>query len=291
MEKDYFDYEPSVAVAGVACGLFTLAAIGHAVKLYFYKQKFVICLLAGIIMEIIGFAVRVISIEERSSLAVYAIQSFFILVAPVVFAASIYVTLSKLLRVTRTQDCSFLRPKWITRIFVSGDIISLLLQGAGGGIQAGAKTKNKSDLGSNLAIGGLVVQIIFFSMFIILSGVCHARTAKHYDSVQPKCPPVLRMRPALYYVLYASSLLILIRSIYRVIEYAQGYEGYLMNHEVYLYCLDALLMFILTAITYFFNPGETVHKYLEESENSAFVSNMTEIAPVDDENIQFHDKS
>jgi hypothetical protein len=36
--------------------------------------------------------------------------------------------------------------------------------------------------------------------------------------------------------------LILIRSIYRVVELAQGWRGTLITHEVYLFTLDSMLM-------------------------------------------------
>jgi hypothetical protein len=50
------------------------------------------------------------------------------------------------------------------------------------------------------------------------------------------------------YVLYVTSALILIRSIFRVVEYLQGNDGYLISHEVFIYTMDALLMAIVMAI-------------------------------------------
>lgn len=47
----------------------------------------------------------------------------------------------------------------------------------------------------------------------------------------------------------------MIRSIFRLAEYLQGNNGYLLHHEVYLYLFDALLMFIIMVI---FNP---IHPY------------------------------
>jgi hypothetical protein len=50
------------------------------------------------------------------------------------------------------------------------------------------------------------------------------------------------------YVLYVTSALILIRSIFRVVEYLQGNNGYLISHEVFIYVMDALLMAIVMVI-------------------------------------------
>jgi hypothetical protein len=49
-------------------------------------------------------------------------------------------------------------------------------------------------------------------------------------------------------MLYVASFLIMIRSIFRLAEYIQGNNGYLLHHEIYLYILDASLMFIVMVI-------------------------------------------
>ena len=54
-------------------------------------------------------------------------------------------------------------------------------------------------------------------------------------------------------MLYAASGLILVRSIFRVVEYLQGNKGYLISHEIFLYIFDTVLMaavMVLFAIWY-----------------------------------------
>ena len=43
--------------------------------------------------------------------------------------------------------------------------------------------------------------------------------------------------------LYIASGLILLRNIVRVVEYIQGYDGYINHHEAFLYVFDAVLIF------------------------------------------------
>ena len=59
-------------------------------------------------------------------------------------------------------------------------------------------------------------------------------------------------------ILYAASVLIMIRSIFRVVEYLQGFSGYLLSHEVYLYIFDAILMLFVMVILNVFHPSEVV---------------------------------
>jgi len=55
--------------------------------------------------------------------------------------------------------------------------------------------------------------------------------------------------------LYASSILILVRNLYRTIEYGMGWNNYLLVHEWPLYVFDGLLMvLVLTICIIWYNP-------------------------------------
>ena len=59
-------------------------------------------------------------------------------------------------------------------------------------------------------------------------------------------------------VLYFASMLILVRSIIRVIEYIQGNDGYILSHEYFLYIFDASLMFIAIAAFNLVHPSQMI---------------------------------
>lgn len=95
------------------------------------------------------------------------------------------------------------------------------------------------EAGENIIIGGLVVQLLFFGCFMVTSGIFHVR--------MHKCPTTTILTQAIpwqrhLYALYGASLLILVRSLFRLIEYAQGNDGYLISHEAFLYVFDSVLM-------------------------------------------------
>ena len=58
------------------------------------------------------------------------------------------------------------------------------------------------------------------------------------------------------YTLYIVSALIMIRSLFRAIEYIQGQDGYLLQTEAFLYVFDALPMFIVVALLHWRHLGE-----------------------------------
>lgn len=107
--------------------------------------------------------------------------------------------------------------------------------------------------GENIIIGGLVVQVLFFGCFIVTSLVFHQRMRLVPTSrVMAQSPPWQKH----LFVLYAASALILVRSVFRLVEYAQGNDGYLISHEVFLYVFDSVLMWVCMAILAWVHPSE-----------------------------------
>ncbi len=50
----------------------------------------------------------------------------------------------------------------------------------------------------------------------------------------------------------------MVRSIFRVVEYLQGFDGYLLSHEAYLYVFDSVLMLVLLVVFNVVHPSEVV---------------------------------
>lgn len=56
-------------------------------------------------------------------------------------------------------------------------------------------------------------------------------------------------------VIYTASMMILIRSLFRMAEYVEGPEGELQAKEVYIYALDAIPMAMVTIGFHVFHPS------------------------------------
>lgn len=172
----------------------------------------------------------------------FVMQAILILVAPALYAASIYMILGRLIAATRSESISVIPLRWMTKIFVTGDVISFFMQAGGGGIQA-AGTLELYDIGEKIIIAGLFVQITIFGFFLVTTVLFHLRKQKSVEghASSDSGATGIPWRRHLT-VLYVASTLIMIRSIFRVIEYLQGNGGYLISHEVFLYIFDAVLM-------------------------------------------------
>lgn len=180
------------------------------------------------------------------------IQAILILVAPALYAASIYMILGRIIRAVQAEHASPIPVKWLTKIFVTGDVVAFTLQAGGGGIQSGGSL-DMYELGEKIIIAGLFAQIFVFSVFIFTSFTVHWRIHK-----APPRTAVIPWRRHLL-ALYATSFVILVRSIFRVIEYLQGNAGYLISHEIFLYIFDAVLMAAVMLIFVIWYIGDLEH--------------------------------
>lgn len=61
----------------------------------------------------------------------YIIQSILLLLGPALFAASIYMILGRLIVLLDAGHLSIIKPRWLTKVFVTGDVLSFLAQSAG----------------------------------------------------------------------------------------------------------------------------------------------------------------
>lgn len=85
------------------------------------------------LVEWIGYIGRAISSQQSPdwTLGPYLIQTLLLLVAPGLFAASIYMELSRIIILADGESHAIIKRKWLTKLFVCGDVVSFVLQGGG----------------------------------------------------------------------------------------------------------------------------------------------------------------
>jgi hypothetical protein len=131
---------------------------------------------------------------------------------------------------------------------------------AGGGMLAKAKKQSEVDLGQHVITGGLGIQVLFFGVFIVVAGIFHYRIAR---SPTTRSQSLSIPWERYLYILYLASLLIMVRSLFRIVEYVMGQDGILLKHEIYLYIFDATLMCIMMILFNIWHPSKIIHKARE----------------------------
>ncbi|PGH17945.1 hypothetical protein AJ79_00844 [Helicocarpus griseus UAMH5409] len=251
-----YRYEPSKAAAIIFTVVFALTTILHVFQIFRTRTWYFIPLVVGGVFEIVGYAGRVLSSEDLWALGPYIMQALLLLVAPALFAASIYMILGRIIHTVNGEKYSIIPLKWLTKLFVTGDVISFTVQAAGGGIQA---IGNLSALhaGEKIIIVGLFIQIAFFGFFMVVSWYFRHRFVKGDGPATTAAPWRKHIN-----ALYAASILILVRSVFRVVEYLMGNNGYLLRHEYFLFIFDAVLMFFVMVLFNWVHPSE-ITRYKE----------------------------
>jgi uncharacterized membrane protein len=74
-------------------------------------------------------------------------------------------------------------------------------------------------------------------------------------------------------MLYTVSALIMVRSIFRAVEYLMGADGYPLTHEWTLYLFDSLLMILVTVVFYLRYPSE-LQRVKEDAEVQMLSGNL-----------------
>ena len=253
---ELYKYAPSLALALTFLALFLLSTLLHTYQLLRTRVWYLLPLLIGGFCEWIGYIGRAVSARETSpsyTLGPYIIQSLLLLIAPIFFAASIYMELGHIILLANGEAHSPIRKRFLTVTFVMGDVFSFMVQSTGAGILTKKGEAHAAATGKWIIIGGLAIQLLFFGVFMVVGMVFHTRVNRNPTgrSESPNVPWRKHM-----WTLYATSLLIMIRSVFRLVEYVQGTEGYLMRNEVWLYVFDAVLMLLTMVALNVVHPSE-----------------------------------
>ena len=186
----------------------------------------------------------------------YIIQSAFILLPPALFAATIYMCLGRIILLVGGDHLSIVKPRSLTRIFVSGDVLSFLVQGGASGLMVMSSTNpTLGKLGNGMVIAGLVIQLVSFVLFGLTAISFHRRLRKSPTQLSYE---VDQSWIRTLHILYGISALIIVRSIFRIVEYVMGNGGYPLRHEWTLYVFDAIPMLLCAALFYFGYPARIV---------------------------------
>ncbi|KAH7141769.1 RTA1 like protein-domain-containing protein [Dactylonectria macrodidyma] len=251
-------YVPSMAAGVIFTVLFLLLSAAHTWKMIRCRLWFCIPFTIGGYMEVVGFIGRIAAHNATDELMPYIIQSVFLLIPPSLFAASIYMTLGRIMRGLgpKAEMCSIIRAKWLTTIFVVGDVFSFLIQSSGAGLMAAGDDPKTGEI---IVVGGLIIQILFFGLFVAGSVIFHLRyrrTSANWRTATGTSPAGSFDWEKMMVMLYVTSGLVLIRCTFRIIEYLMGADAYPLKNEWTLYVFDAVLMAVTMAIFYIWYPSQ-----------------------------------
>ena len=145
----------------------------------------------GISFEVAGFACRAAATQNLSSIvghtdfvdaesvglsacqALFAAPQSLIVLAPLFVAAGNYLMISRIICTGstrgRNEHVLLIPARWITPIFVTCDVVTILIQVSGTTISAGSNWVGPTaDIGSDILLAGLAIQTLTIAFFITI---------------------------------------------------------------------------------------------------------------------------
>ncbi|KAJ2897988.1 putative rta1 domain protein [Zalerion maritima] len=266
----YYQYDPSTEAAIVVAVLYGLSFGASVFQTIKDRAWAWLVMSLAIGMELVGFIFRIKSSKDVSDRIDYIIQFCLIILSPVLMAAAIYVIFGRVVfhivpQHARSLKLLWIPPRFVTPIFVGFDVIALFLQTIGAIMVSSTQAtdgnaKEKMNRGKDLAMSGIAVQMAAFGLFTIVAArfqftskrFAHDVTQKLLMEPGEKTASVPgsrnKIKPNWRVILFSinlSCVLILLRSIYRMIEFDEGKTGETASHEWYMYVFDVVPMLIV----------------------------------------------
>lgn len=232
-----YRYDANEAAAIIFCVIFGLCFLAHLVQAIRYRTLWVWALLVGLALETEGFAMRWLSIEELYTSWPSIVHQVSVIIAPAFITAQNYMMVGRMI--------SYLGKEWspishslITVVFVLADVISIITQGISA-LMLDGPDFNTTKVAFRILIAALIFQVVMFSIFVVITVVFDRRTREALGEKRKPIQP-------LFVAFYISASMVILRSIYRALEFATidlkptGATGYSLTHEWLIYVWDAL---------------------------------------------------
>lgn len=243
---------PSTGAAYLFICLFGIVGIVHLAQAIVHRKFYSTVIIVSALLQFATYILRIISINNPSSVNAYAGWFVLILVAPIWTNAYVYMVFGRMVyNFLPSQRLWKTKPWMFGMYFVALDVIAFIIQviGASRASGGGQSDGDSSQTGLYIYMGGVGIQQFFILIFISCAVRFQLRMA--HESTPDQKARGMR----LLYVLYAVLFLITVRIIFRLIEYSNGVNSSIADNEVYMYVFDTAPMFIAILLFNIFHPG------------------------------------
>lgn len=250
-------YRPSLAGNALYLAIFGLglfAGIGLSIK--YRTWGYLVAIIGGAGLEIIGYAGRIMLWQNDFNNNSFIIYLVGLTIGPAFFSAAIYLCLARIIAIYG-PGLSWFTPKFITCFFVGSDLLSLILQAAGGAIASTANTHSMTQVGINLMIAGLSTQVVSMFTFVLVCSQLAWAVHQHPEKTNTTYAEMRRSKRFRFFLwsIGICTIAILIRCSFRVAELSKGFNGSIANNEVEFMILDGMLMCIVIILLNVAHPG------------------------------------
>ncbi|KAJ7219802.1 RTA1 like protein-domain-containing protein [Mycena haematopus] len=258
-DDSQYGYTPQESVAILFLALFGISTVLHIGQATYFRTWWLLptAVFCGI-GELLGWSGRLWSSQNPTANTPFIIQICATIIAPTPLLAATFMIMSRIVGQLGTSY-SWLTPKWYTILFLPCDLIALVVQGVGGGMASSASDLTGANQGANVMLGGIGFQFAVIIIFTILACDFSLRYMRKKPipsrtTGTPRGPFTMRLKFMLAALAFSTTVLV-VRSVYRLIELSGGWDGHVIRTEVYFNVLDGGMVTLAIFTLNFVHPG------------------------------------
>ncbi|KAL4914009.1 RTA1 like protein-domain-containing protein [Aspergillus aurantiobrunneus] len=262
IEDAYIQYQPTIPGNSVYIALFGALLIAQTLLCPVYRMwGFSGSMITGLILEVLGYAARILFHDDPFSMDYFLMNLISLSLGPVFFCAALYFLLGRIVVVHQGEDISRLRPRNYAIVFVSCDVVALILQSVGGALTSMAEDNASRETGVNVMIAGLAFQVAALTLFIFLAVEFAYRVRRRSTVGESQSKGELarvrqrKLWKAFLACMALATLTVYTRSIFRVIELNGGFDSELANDELAFMVLEGAMVSITCICLTVVHPG------------------------------------
>ncbi|EME44105.1 hypothetical protein DOTSEDRAFT_151785, partial [Dothistroma septosporum NZE10] len=257
--KSVYGYRPNLAATVFFLVLFTTSGLMYTWQGVLTKTKFfTTAMVLGCLSELLGYVAKLLLYHDPFSDSGFKMSVVLLTFAPAFYSAGIYYTLKHICLIFGSSF-SRLRPSLYTRIFISCDVFSIMLQAAGGATASASQDDAVLRIGDNIMIAGLATQVATMVAFGVLAADYGFAVYRNRTHLNPATAPLRKqMKFKLFCAaLWLAYLAILIRCAYRLAELAKGWgsQNDILRKQGLFIALDSVMCGIASVILNTWHPG------------------------------------
>lgn len=261
VERSIYGYAPSLPANAFFTAWFAALFIPNIVLGVYYKAwTYMLALGLGCAIEALGYGGRIMLHQNAFSTPGFQMQICCLILGPAFNSAAIYLTL-KHIALTFGPEYSIVKPKWYTWIFITGDLISLVLQAIGGGMAATAgEDRKRQHLGTDIMVAGICWQVV--TLFVFAAVTAHYilkrhRAIKHGHALSGYAAATMDDKRFKMFVFAVASafVAVFVRCVYRIPELAGGWANHIMRDQTGYIVLEGVMIAYATFVQTVFHPG------------------------------------
>lgn len=181
-----YNYDPSFSAAVAVSVIFGILTVAHLVEAIIFKKRYAWVLIMGALWETLAFILGALGAHDQQNSGYATAHILLFLLAPLWVNAFIYMTFARMVHYfLPDKKVWFFQATGMSKWFVWADILSFIVQAAGGIMSSPGGSSGTVQTGLHIYTGGVALQELFILCFVGLMIVFHRKAIQLMKSPIP----------------------------------------------------------------------------------------------------------